>query len=282
MDKKNIIKQILQFLVIFIILCFINTALGLRNNSQQTATTSNNSNRIVASVQRPPAQPNRVVSRPQSIEQPLPKENNPDPAGFQTFLEENNQRLAFLKHFNTGRKSYKKDDYGTALEEFTLANQIYSRDPYTYYYLAMIHRDMDRYDEGIKAAKEGVKYDESESLYSKHEGYKVDNNVRYWTYKVMGDCYRYDGRYQEAKEAYSKEIDNNMVKYRDTYLRRGKCNYYLKDMEAARRDFENHRLVINKYFSNQAGKSLEYRDKKPKYDRSDLVDLDEWINKTYK
>lgn len=295
MNKKNIIIQVLQFLALFIILCFINTVMGTRINNP--ASVNRSSNRTVASIQRPTTLSNRTTEPTTPVEQtsqthtqqkiseqPLPKEknliNSSNPFNSENYSE--GQRKEFLKHFYAGRTSYRNDDYGTALKEFNIAKEIYPNDTYTYYYLAMIHRDMDRYQEGIAEAKKGLMYQESDSFYAKNQGFTIDNSVHYYEYKVLGDCYRYDGRYEEAKKAYSIVIDNNQVKYRDTYLRRGKCHYYLNDMESARKDFENHRLVINKYLANQADKHHSLRDKKQKYDKTDLVELDEWINKTYK
>ena len=278
---KDKIIPIIQFLVIFAIL-FVFNSLGNQNRTNLPTNVSNSTVTRPA-VQRPVEQPRNVTPPQRMIEQSLPKEEHliNSRAPFDEVHSSDVKKEQFIKHFYAGRASYRNDDYGTALKEFNLAKQIYPKDTYVYYYLAMIHRDMDRYDEGIEAAKTGLMYDEADSYYAKAKGYIIDNNVHYWEYKVLGDCYRYDGRYEEAIKAYSVVIDNNQVKYRDIYLRRGKCYYYLNNMDSARKDFENHRLVINKYLSKQANKQPANRDKNPKYDRSDLVELDEWINKTY-
>ena len=188
-----------------------------------------------------------------------------------------NEKL-YMEHLNSGNSLYYQRKYKKALEEYNLAENIYSEDSQLYIYKAYCYRKQKEYAKAIENAKKALKYPDSKSIYKKAHNFKSNLNNDISAYEVIGKCAYAQKNYKVAKEAYSYIINHVTYKYTDAYLYRGICEYYLNEKQAALMDFEKHKQIINSYIYDQT--NSEYPSIHPTYTNKNLVNINKWIDAT--
>lgn len=185
----------------------------------------------------------------------------------------------YIEHLDSGYSFYQHGQYEKALDEYSIAENVYSEDSKLYIYKAYCYQEQKEYAKAIENAKKALKYPDSKSIYKKAHNLKFINlNNDISAYTVIGECAYVQKNYKEAKEAYSYIINHVTYKYTDAYLYRGICEYYLNEKQAALNDFEKHKQIINSYIDDQA--NSEYPSEYPTYTNKSLVNVNQWIDIT--
>lgn len=186
---------------------------------------------------------------------------------------------SYIEHLDRGYSFYQQDEYEDALNEYKIAENIYKEDSQLYIYKAYCYKEQKEYAKAIESAQEALKYPDSKSIYKKAHNLKLINlNNDIGAYTIIGKCAYKQKQYQTAKDAFSYVIEHVTYKYTDAYLRRGKCEYYLKEKQAALRDFEKHNEIIKSYIDEQ--ENSDYPSEYPTYTKKDLIRTNKWISDT--
>lgn len=181
----------------------------------------------------------------------------------------------YLKHFNSGNSYHTLAEYDKALNEYTLAENIYKEDFKLYIEKAYLYKRQNEYTKAIENAKEAMKYSKHKSIYMKSHNFKFwdywsNNDVIIEAYNIIGKCEYKLERYKEAKEAYSFIIGHVTYEDPDAYLMRGICEYYLNNKQAALNNFEKYLKIVHEKINSDT-----YRDL---YSNKDIARGEKWID----
>ncbi len=175
-----------------------------------------------------------------------------------------NEYVSFIDH---GYELYQNNLYEQSLREYDKALNIHDDDYRLYYYRALSYEKNKQYEKAIIEANKGIAVLDKKSAYhnAKRKIFVKKDDVG--LYDVVGDCNKKLKRYEEAKKAFDYVIENVRYAYTDAYFKRGQCEFYLNQKEAALRDFYRHKRIIEK--SIQAGYSV--------YNQNHLTNINKWI-----
>lgn len=187
----------------------------------------------------------------------------------------NDSEKLYMQHFNLGYEYFRAKDYDKAINEYEAAQNLYNNDRELYIRKAWCYQRRKEYDKALVEAKNALQQNPKDSLYKKANGFQLTGSGEVSIYTTMGECYYKLKNYKEAKIAYSKVITQVTYKYSNVYFKRGLCNYYLQDYEAAKKDFLKHKEIVYSYLEDQ--NNSEYKAKHPVYTNKHLVNIEEWI-----
>lgn len=186
---------------------------------------------------------------------------------------------SFIEHLDSGYSFYQSREYENALDEYKIAESIYKEDSKLYIYKAYCYEKQKEYTKAIENAREALKYPDSKSIYKKAHNLKlINSNNDISAYTIIGECSYKLKQYEQARDAFSYVIEHVTYKYTDAYLWRGKCEYHLKEKQAALRDFQKHSDIIDLYIDEQA--NSDYPSEYPTYTHKDLIRTNKWISDT--
>lgn len=197
-----------------------------------------------------------------------------------SFLPDSNlsdNEKEFMNNYNAAVELRSENDPETALIVLDKAALYISDDSALYLERAYNLEKLERYSEALEAAKEGLKYASKRSVYYKYNNFKmVSSSHDAALYTIIGRCAEKIKDYSSMLEAYDYILKHTKYTYTDAYFGRAKAYYYLRRYNDARKDFLEHKKIIEKYFSDQAAEL--HKDLYPRYNQKDLDNVELWLN----
>mgnify|MGYP002707108296 FL=1 len=169
----------------------------------------------------------------------------------------------------------KERNYTKALIELEKAEKFSSTTPETYLEKAYNYKKLKQYNEGKIAAKEGLKYLNSKSIYNKYHNFRAFGKKDVALYTVLGELCEETKDYKGMKDSYDYVIKHTHYKYTDAYFNRGRAEYYLLEFDLAYEDMLKHKEIIQNYLTDQ--QETKYKALYPFYDNNKLENVELWL-----
>ena len=182
----------------------------------------------------------------------------------------------YMQHYNKAvNLRVEERNYTKALIELEKAEKFSSTTPEIYLEKAYNYKKLKQYNEGKIAAKEGLKYLNSKSIYNKYHNFRAFGKKDVALYTVLGELCEETKDYKGMKDSYDYVIKHTHYKYTDAYFNRGRAEYYLLEFDLAYEDMLKHKEIIQNYLTDQ--QEAKYKALYPFYDNNNLENVELWL-----